>query len=127
MIPTYSEISNYINTNDLNPWRLHASLSGHKYQYARDQIKAFFMDPNIDQVLYGTSSGDSRSHFLVRLNDIVYVYHYSWGRISDAFYFTEGELSLYFEGFENEMPVFKNQFLSQSHPWLLQDENRIEG
>ena len=69
------------------------------------------MDTSIDQILYGTSSGEMRTHNLIRLNNVIYVYHYTaWGGVSDAFYFTESELKGYFEGFENDMPEFKNQF-----------------
>ena len=45
----YNRLDNLINTkskNELSPFGLHASLSGHKYPEARRRIKYFFEDPN---------------------------------------------------------------------------------
>tara|TARA_Y100000389_G_C17436580_1_gene505916 strand:+ start:162 stop:509 length:348 start_codon:yes stop_codon:yes gene_type:complete len=105
-------ISKFISEkSDLTPYGIHASLSYHMYPFAREQIKKFFMDTSIDQILYGTSSGGMRTHNLIRLNNVIYVYHYTaWDKTNDAFYFTEVELNGYFEGFENDIPEFKNQF-----------------
>lgn len=103
-----AHFAEYINSReDLSPDGLHASLSYHMFAFARSAIIKFFEDPTISIMNYGWSSGNMRGHMLYRHTDgIIYVIHQSYGDLSDAFYFTRGEMEGYFEDFESEMPDF---------------------
>ena len=96
------------NFQDLSPYKLQASLSTRYYEYARQAIKEFFSDPSITNIIYGWSSGEYRSHHLVRhSNGNIYGVHYAYGELTNAYYFTEEELDDYFNGYEKEKPLFR--------------------
>ena len=96
------------NFQDLSPYKLQASLSTHYYEYARKAIKEFFSDPSITNIIYGWSSGEYRSHHLVRhSNGNIYGVHYAYGELTNVYYFTEEELADYFDGYEKEKPLFR--------------------
>ena len=105
----YNRLDNLINTkskNELSPFGLHASLSGHKYPEARRRIKYFFEDPNERYAFFGSSSSDARSHNLFRCtNGKIYVVHSAYGDL-DIFYLSKGELRQYFDEEPDEMPDF---------------------
>ena len=105
----YNRLDNLINTkskNELSPFGLHASLSGHKYPEARRRIKDFFEDPNERYTFFGSSSSDARSHNLFRCtNGKIYVVHSAYGDL-DIFYLSKGELRQYFDEEPDEMPDF---------------------
>lgn len=93
----YNIIEEFIDKhNNLN--QLHASISGHKYYWAREQINYFFSNKDCRCINYGTSSGDMRSHMLFRhSNGKIYVVHNAYGEFSDYFPLTCGEIIRYFE------------------------------
>ena len=105
-------IGNFVNTRErysLDPNLLHADISTHKYAFAQEQILKFFNDPSMESIVFGSSSGDMRSHMLYRSdNGVIYQVHYAYGRYSDAFYLTEEFLKYVFEGNENNIPTFEN-------------------
>jgi hypothetical protein len=101
-------IKNLRSKDSLLPCDLHEQIPEDGYDVARCSIKMFFNN-NLRFVNYGYSSGSIRIHSLYRgCNGIIYVVHTWCGSISDIYYFTKGELYKYFEGYENEMPDFKN-------------------
>ena len=109
---TEQTIGNFVNTREqysLDPYMLHADISTHKYAFAQQQILKFFNDPSMESIVFGSSSGDMRSHMLYRSdNGVIYQVHYAYGRYSDAFYLTEEFLKYVFEGNENNIPTFEN-------------------
>lgn len=111
----YEEIEEFIKNRyekdiySLSPYSLHAQISGHYYDYARDSIKSFFKE-NKKFTIYGNSSSHMRSHHLYRSNDnIIYVVHLWCQKISDVFYFSRSELETYFEdGHMDSAPDFND-------------------
>ena len=108
IMQTEQTIGNFVNTRErysLDPYRLHADISTHKYAFAQEQILEFFNDPSMESIIYGTSSGDRRAHMLYRSdNGVIYQVHYAYGTYSDAFYLTKDFLRCIFEGNENNIP-----------------------
>lgn len=102
-----NEISNFVNCrNDLNPFKIHASISSNYYNLARDAYKRIMNESTLE--IFGYSSSSMRTHYLYKGDDnTLYVIHKEYGIFNDAFYLTEGDLSDWFDGFENEMPEFK--------------------
>lgn len=103
-----NEISNFVNTrNDLNPFKLHAEISSQYINVARNAYKDI-MNNDFRLKIFGYSSNAMRTHYLYKGEDnTLYVVHKAYGELNDAFYLTEGNLSHWFDGFENEMPEFK--------------------
>jgi len=103
-------IETFLNTRlniDLSPNGLHAQLSSHYYDQARQGISRVLRDGERLGSL-GYSSGGMRHHMLYRAdNGNVFVVHNAYGNWSDAFYFTPSLLREYFEGNENEMPEYE--------------------
>ena len=112
IMQTEQTIGNFVNTRErysLDPYRLHADISTHKYAFAQEQILDFFNDPSMESIIYGTSSGDRRAHMLYRSdNGLIYQVHYAYGTYSDAFYLTKDFLRCIFEGNENNIPSFED-------------------
>ena len=102
------QISNYVNTrNDLNPFKLHADISSDYCYLARSAYKKIINNESTLQI-FGYSSNSMRVHYLYKCeDDTLYVIHKAYGELNDAFYLTEGTVSYWFDGFENEMPEFK--------------------
>lgn len=102
-----NQISNYVNTrNDLNPFKLHADISSNYYNLAREAYKKIMNESTLE--IFGYSSNSMRVHYLYKCEDnTLYVIHKAYGELNDAFYLTEGNVSYWFDGFENEMPEFK--------------------
>ena len=93
----YKELENLINKNDGSLLSVHASISGYKFYWAREQINSFFENEDIRMLVYGSSSSDMRSHNLFRhSNGKIYVVHHSYGEWSDWFPLTGSEISQYF-------------------------------
>ncbi len=103
-----NEINNYVNTrNDLNPFKLHAEISSNYFNLAREAYKKIMNNESTLEI-FGYSSNSMRVHYLYKCeNDTLYVIHKAYGEFNDAFYLTQGYLSHWFDGFENEMPEFK--------------------
>ena len=129
IMQTEQTIGNFVNTREhysLDPHRLHAEISTHKYVFAQEQILKFFNDPSMESIIFGTSSGDRRAHMLYRSdNGIIYQVHHAYGRYSDAFYLTKNFLENIFEGNENNIPTFENpeqlsQFTSPFHETMFE-------
>lgn len=112
----YRFLENFVNTHqNLNPNRLRAELSSRWYEFAREKIRQFFEEPETKLVTYGYSSGDLRSHSLYRAdNGLIFVVYFAYGVWNDACYFTEEELSMYFQDEENTIPDFKNPLQVQN-------------
>lgn len=103
-----NQISNYVNTrNDLNPFKVHAHISSNYYNLAREAYKKIMNNESTLEI-FGYSSNSMRVHYLYKGEDnTLYVIHKAYGELNDAFYLTEGNVSYWFDGFENEMPEFK--------------------
>lgn len=106
----YRFLENFVNTHqNLNPYRIRAGLSSRWYDFAREKIKKFFEEPETKLITYGYSSGELRSHSLYRAdNGLIFIVYFAYGEWSDACYFTEDELLMYFQDEENTIPDFKN-------------------
>jgi hypothetical protein len=107
---SYEEFETFLNTRlniELSPNGLHAQLSSHYYNQARQGILRVLHDGERLGSL-GYSSGGMRHHMLYRAdNGNVFVVHNAYGNLSDAFYFTPSLLREYFEDSENEMPEYE--------------------
>lgn len=107
---SYEVFETFLNTRsneELSPHIMHAQISSHYYDQARQGILSVLRDG----VRYGTlgfSSGSMRHHMIYRANNgNIFVIHNAYGNINDAYYFTPEMLNDFFEGSENEMPEFK--------------------
>lgn len=107
---SYEVFETFLNTRsneELSPHIMHAQISSHYYDQARQGILSVLRDGECYGSL-GFSSGGMRHHMIYRANNgNIFVIHNAYGNINDAYYFTPELLKDYFEESENEMPDFK--------------------
>jgi hypothetical protein len=103
----YEEFINTFDRERMLPGRIRPQLSTQHYECAREAIKKVINDGEESAIL-GFTSGGLCSHILVRTESgELYIVHNAYGNLNDAYYLTPYYVKDIFEGFENEMPIWK--------------------